>query len=754
MSLRSQLSRWFPIRASAAAPVAKAGSPSDLDVPSTFEIVEAESVGLELQAAEQSEDGKTKVRKFAMTAYSGGKLALRNFPYPVVVDLAGLKGTNRSRPILRDHDPGRIVGHTDTITVQNSVKLTGHISAANEHAREIAESADNGFPWQASIGATAHQVAYVDEGERVTVNGRRFVGPLYVARSSTLRETSFVAMGADDQTSARLTATRSGDDPMNFEHWLEAKAIDATDLAEPVRVQLRAAFEAETKAQAEPAPEPEPTVQASGDAPLEPDGDDDPIADMTAAAAAETERIRRIGVVCARYGDPTFQVQGEEVSLAAHAIGENWTLERTELEALRESRPKAPAGHSHSHDSRCSRQALEGALILRAGRRLDDPAFVGNVAAHAMGLPDWLRAGLDDDKRAKAMEAAHRYAHLSAVDLCAEALRLDGKQAPRGSYEALIHAAMSGGTLTNIFTTNAQAILLSTYVETTDTTQGWTRPRDVPNFKTNERVRMKKGPGLTEHARGGKADHGDRDDTAESYKIARYSEQLAVDEMDFIDDDLSALEDTLPELGRAARRLVPDLVYAILLSNPTLTATGRPLFNTTDGSLISASAPLTSPNLKAAIASIEKQQENSVNLNFRASHLIVPSDVKHTGAELIRSATIVLAGTAGTVAERGSENTLASIENLTLVSDSRLSNGVFDPDNEIDVTGSVEDWYLASSNAHTIEVGYRRGTGRAPQLTSWRKNGEDGMWVLGWSVKHDVGAKALDFRGLRKNDAS
>uniref|UniRef100_A0A7C4QQB0 Uncharacterized protein n=1 Tax=Schlesneria paludicola TaxID=360056 RepID=A0A7C4QQB0_9PLAN len=57
-------------------------------------------------------------------------------------------------------------------------------------------------------GATAQRMVFVDRGEAVEVNRRKFTGPLYVARQSTLREVSFVALGADDQTVARMAAER------------------------------------------------------------------------------------------------------------------------------------------------------------------------------------------------------------------------------------------------------------------------------------------------------------------------------------------------------------------------------------------------------------------------------------------------------------------------------------------------------------------------------------------------------------------
>ena len=128
-------------------------------VPDQLRITAQESAGVAFEAAE--DDGENKVRKFTMTAYTGGLLQLSNFFYPVVVDLQGLKVPAKARPILRDHDPGKIVGHSDNIAVEGrTIRLSGVISAANDFAREVQESSSNGFPWQASIGASIQKMAF------------------------------------------------------------------------------------------------------------------------------------------------------------------------------------------------------------------------------------------------------------------------------------------------------------------------------------------------------------------------------------------------------------------------------------------------------------------------------------------------------------------------------------------------------------------------------------------------------------------
>lgn len=463
------------------------------------------------------------------------------------------------------------------------------------------------------------------------------------------------------------------------------------------------------------------------------------VAEVRLAIAAEKTRVAGIENVCSVHP-----------AIAAQAIAEGWSIEKAENAALKASlsnhvRSAGPGLISRSHGQDCTIDALQGAMILRAGGRLDHPSYQ-SVAGLSLNLPGWLRAGINADQRQRAMEFSHRYSSLSLIDLCREAVRLDGKDVPLGQDD-LLRAAFSGGTLTNIFTTSVNVMLLASYMEAGDTTDVWTRTVDVADFKTQERPRLEKQAGLKKLPRGKEADHAEMSDKAESYKIARYAAQFVVDEQDIIDDSMNALQTKPTEFGMAARRVRPDLVYYILLSNPTLTATARELFNATDGNL-DTTAGLADTTLKAAIAAMRLFQENGVNLNIEPTHLIVPPTLEFKARELLQSTTIVIsqAGTTDASTVRGSANTLMGL--LQPIAEARLENGVTDPDSGTAGSGSSSTWFLASSTVNTIEVAYRRGTGRAPQVRSFVL--DKGKWGLGWDINLDIGAKAMDWRGLHK----
>ena len=161
--------------------------------------------------------------RFRMVAYTGGTMKVAGWRYPVIVDLAGLAIPSQSRPIRFGHDAASGVGHTDAIRIEASsagspsggpstgsgqarLVATGVVSRVTPAAQEVVASSRNGFPWQASIGASVEEFEFVRENQKVTVNGRTFDGPVNVVRRSTLGEISFVDLGADGNTSADVAA--------------------------------------------------------------------------------------------------------------------------------------------------------------------------------------------------------------------------------------------------------------------------------------------------------------------------------------------------------------------------------------------------------------------------------------------------------------------------------------------------------------------------------------------------------------------
>lgn len=275
-------------------------------------------------AAPEQADGP-KLKSFSMVAYTGGPMDV-GFGGPVVVDLEGMKVTRKARPILHQHDPSAVVGHTTAVDVVQAddgahLRVAGVISGAGSVAREIVEAAGNGFPWQASIGARVGKWEFVKEGDTAQANGRTWDGPVYIARGSSLSEVSFVALGADDATSASIAASAATN---------QEEAIMPENTEKPA-AQVAAA---------------------------------DVVAELRAAAAIESARIADIRKRCAGNGD-----------IEAKAIAEGWDADRAELEVLRASRPVMGAPAAHVKTSEMNAEVLTAAICKTGKLPNVDSAF-------------------------------------------------------------------------------------------------------------------------------------------------------------------------------------------------------------------------------------------------------------------------------------------------------------------------------------------------------------------------------------------
>jgi hypothetical protein len=145
-------------------------------------------------------DGKPQRRTFSMMAYTGAPV--QRWYGQLVFDLAGVK-TKARTPILLNHDSTQIAGQAESIAVDASgIRISGRLMSRTESAKHVADLADDGFAWQASVGMQFDEVEELKAGKTEIVNGREICGPAYIARKATLRESSFVPIGADGDTSS------------------------------------------------------------------------------------------------------------------------------------------------------------------------------------------------------------------------------------------------------------------------------------------------------------------------------------------------------------------------------------------------------------------------------------------------------------------------------------------------------------------------------------------------------------------------
>lgn len=147
-----------------------------------------------------SQDDKKK-RTFSGVAYSGDVITDHWYWDRIIFDLDSMQINGRI-PALLEHSPKQRAGaiNSHTIDHQDGLKVQGDLMS-NEFGTQVAQDSDDGFPWQMSVRIEPTSIEDVEKGE-VFVNGKVHQAPITVFRGGRIREVSFCALGADDNTSA------------------------------------------------------------------------------------------------------------------------------------------------------------------------------------------------------------------------------------------------------------------------------------------------------------------------------------------------------------------------------------------------------------------------------------------------------------------------------------------------------------------------------------------------------------------------
>jgi phage major head subunit gpT-like protein len=542
-----------------------------------------EAVGVEWITAADAGDGEggddAKPKRFSMTAYTGGPMQVGNYGPPVVIDLAGLTA-KAPIPILRDHDPSRVVGHADEVTkTDSSLKLAGLISGAGPDAAEVQAAAARGFPWKASVGVRPGKLEFVGEGVKTKVNGKTLTGPLEVARKSTLGETSFLAMAADRKSTTRIAATAAQTknqeaSAMEFQEWIEALGFSLDDLREDQKQLLQAKYDIEVKAAADLKEAADIQAAAAKDKKAI-----DAAAVLTAAAVVKAPSFDLDGVILAHeqhiakieataekyrpdvpandFAKLTAAARKVAIEAKAKALSEQWPTHKLEAENLPAAklfeadlqvagRPKGPATHSSSQD--VSMPAIEAAFCLSAGLAAPEKHFKPEVLEAA----DKQYRGIGIQQLLLACASQNGYSGRPWIK--ADNLR------------EVIQAAFSTHTITTMLTTTGNKLLLDGFNLLPQSWRQVASVKSVSDFKAVTMFRMNADLTYEEVGPGGEIEHGTVSQESYNIQAKTYAKMLALTRQDLINDDLGAFNDLRNRLGMGAAVKLNDIFWTAWLA--------------------------------------------------------------------------------------------------------------------------------------------------------------------------------------------
>lgn len=381
-----------------------------------------------------------------------------------------------------------------------------------------------------------------------------------------------------------------------------------------------------------------------------------------------------------------------------------------------------------------------------------------NIASLRLAIPDAIRiraGGTVAQPHARvaqlrgltmAMMYAHYLAALGMQDaFMLPPVKLVDLMSPR-SLKAhdpkVAQLAQSTSDFSSILADTINKTLRASYKDAPKTWPIWAKRVTNPDFKTIRRAVLSESATPVARNQGGEIKYSTLTDGSETYNLAEYVSGIKITRQAMINDDLSAFNDIPTKQIMACARLEDDIAYAILTANAALADTGA-LFNataitTTGGhaNLVSSGTALSVAALAATeqLLSAQKGLKNAALLELKLKFLLVPGSKYRTAQQLLTS-------TVDPAKSNAAVNPFAG-EGIVIVPSQRLE------------ASSATAWYgladFRTGQIDTIEVCFLEGEEEPVLKQETDFDTED----LKLAVRHTVAAKAIDFRGMVKNNGA
>jgi hypothetical protein len=296
----------------------------------------------------------------------------------------------------------------------------------------------------------------------------------------------------------------------------------------------------------------------------------------------------------------------------------------------------------------------------------------------------------------------------------------------------MIGRSLTTSDFPKILANTANKALMSGWESAEETWGQWCGTGQVSDFKQHTMARAGEMDDLLEIPEGDEYKYSAFSEAQEQYQIATFGRLFAITRQTIINDDIGALTDLPAKRGEAAARKIGDVVYAVLTANAAM-GDGIALFHSSHNNLLT-SAAVTVDGLAKAISAMKLQKDiaNKRRLNIRPRFFLAPVALEGASEQFFTSTGIVYTG--DTDAAKAPNNPYAG-NYFTRVYEPRLDDD------------STKAWYLLGPRGKTVVVFFLNGI-KTPYLETregWTVDGVE------YKVRIDVGAKAVDWRGMTKN---
>lgn len=618
---------------------------------------------------------------------------------------------NSGAPFLQNHGDHGFCGGSprlrDVLGVVESAEVDGKKGTAKVRFTERADAQEtikdivDGIIRNVSVGYVTHKAEEVGRVKKNPEDEDERGEPIYRATDWEPIEVSAVYAGADDGAKFRsIEGATEQRFPCEFVRKMEVERDDSSNTPEEEPTESGTRTEPEKGVDSEP---PLDQTETTGDRTMN-DADKAKLVSESKTDGAKAEKARQRDIRHA------VKAAGLDEKVADDLIDRDVTVDEARSEVIDKLAEKNAETETRSatieaggqDESETRREAMTEALLHRA-----------------------------DASKYKLTDRAKPYAHRSLLSLAEKSLEAQGIRLVGATPSEIARRSLhSTSDLPYILANVANKTLRDEYELAPRTFEPFTRSVTTPDFKLIQRTQLSDAPQLEKINEHGEVKGGKMSEAKEEYSLASYAKRIGVTRKTIINDDLDSISRVPAAMGRAARDLENDLVYAHLEANGAM-GDGNNLFSAAHSNFVasgSGGAPSTT-TLNAARAAMRKQTSLQGRvLNLFPVYLLLPAELETTGETLTATIQPVEAGKVNPFAPGGRTP-------LQLIVEPRLTLA----------TG----WYAIGRLGAIDIFEIVRLEGEEAPVVETRAGWEiEGMEI---KVRHDCAVKAIDWRGMYFN---
>lgn len=323
------------------------------------------------------------------------------------------------------------------------------------------------------------------------------------------------------------------------------------------------------------------------------------------------------------------------------------------------------------------------------------------------------------------LEAAQGLKGIGLRDTIIRAARAAGVDCMTYSGDKLVQAAYNTSTLSNLFGSVINAVLLDAFKQQEQGWREYCKIGSLSDFKQTTYYRVDGFGALKELANGGEIKALNLKESSATNQIKTYAGNFKVTRQDIINDNLGALRDLPAKFGRGVGLTIAKVVTSVLESNPTVG--GQRFFSQAHhNQFTGSSSALTAESLNAARVAFRRQLDANGNvINNRPAFIVVPPELEATAINLTQSLELT-----GAQSLQG---------NLNVISQYGLKVNV-NP-----FLSSATGWYLVGdpNDVAAIQVDFLNGNETPTVSEAYSTVDIDGF---GWKCLFDFGVAPMAYQ--------